>query len=198
MRAIFLDRDGVLNDLVYYADTDEHESPRTAADVRLFPYVVGALKQLQEAGWLLFIVSNQPSYAKGKCTLEGLKGVEAAISQHLAAQGITIQACYYDYTHPQAVLDEYRVASTTRKPAPGFLQQAARDFAIDLAQSWMIGDRDTDIQCGQAAGCSTVLLTTSADTAKRGQSQPTFTGETLADIVKILLNRETEPNANAQ
>jgi D-glycero-D-manno-heptose 1,7-bisphosphate phosphatase len=198
MRAIFLDRDGVLNDLVYYADTDEHESPRTAADLRVFPAVIDALKQLQAAGWALFVVSNQPSYAKGKCTLEDLKGVEAALEQQLATQGITIQAFYYDYTHPQAVLEAYRIASPTRKPAPGFLHQAARDFAIDLAQSWMIGDRDTDIQCGQAAGCSTALLTMSADSAKRGQSQPTLTGETLADIVKTLLNRETESNANPQ
>jgi D-glycero-D-manno-heptose 1,7-bisphosphate phosphatase len=195
VRAVFLDRDGVLNDLVYYADTGEHESPRTAADLRLLPGVAEALKRLQASGWTLFIVSNQPSYAKGKCALEDLHGVAQALADLLTKYGIDIRAFYYDYTHPQAVLDDYRRESLTRKPAPGFLLQAAQDHAIDLAQSWMIGDRDTDIQCGQAAGCSTALITTSADAAKRGQSQPDLICDTLTHVVNTLLNRETQTHA---
>ena len=194
-QAIFLDRDGVLNDLVYYADTGEHESPRTAEDLRLLPGVPEALQRLQSAGWTLFIVSNQPSHAKGKCTLEDLHGVAQALADLLAQHGIDIRAFYYDYTHPQAVLDDYRRESLTRKPAPGFLLQAAQDHAIDLAQSWMIGDRDTDIQCGQAAGCSTALITMSADAAKRGQSQPDLICDTLTHVVDKLLSRETETHA---
>lgn len=194
-RAVFLDRDGVLNDLIYYADTDEHESPRTAADLRLLPGVPQDLLRLQAAGWTLFIVSNQPSYAKGKCALEDLHGVAQALADLLAHHGVTIRAFYYDYTHPQAVLDDYRRESLTRKPAPGFLLQAAQEHAIDLAQSWMIGDRDTDIQCGQAAGCSTALITSSADAAKRGQSQPNLICDTLTYVVDELLSRETETHA---
>lgn len=194
-RAVFLDRDGVLNDLVYYADTDEHESPRRAEDLRLLPGVINALQRLQSAGWTLFVVSNQPSCAKGKCTLDDLRDVAQSMSDRLVAHGIAVRAFYYDYTHPQAVLDEYRRESLTRKPAPGFLLQAAEDYAIDLTQSWMIGDRDTDIQCGQAAGCLTALITTSADAAKRGQSQPDFIADTLTDVVEMLLKRETETHA---
>lgn len=190
-RAVFLDRDGVLNDLVYYADTREYESPRTAEDLRLLPKVPEDLLRLQAAGWTLFVVSNQPSHAKGKCTLDDLQGVARAVADTLAQQGLNIQAFYYDYTHPQAVLAEYRCESLTRKPAPGFLLQAARDYAIDLTQSWMIGDRDTDIQCGQAAGCSTALITASADAMKRGQSQPDICGDSLTDVVDILLKRKT-------
>lgn len=195
-RAVFLDRDGVLNDLVYYADTDEHESPRTAADLQIFPYVFEALKRLQAAGWMLFVVSNQPSYAKGKCTLEDLHGVGAALEHALVQQGIHVRAFYYDYTHPHAVLPAYRGESPTRKPAPGFLHQAAREHGVDLAQSWMIGDRDTDIQCGQSAGCFTALLTGSADSAKRGHSQPDITSNHFTDIVMTLLERETNFNDN--
>jgi D-glycero-D-manno-heptose 1,7-bisphosphate phosphatase len=194
-QAIFLDRDGVLNDLVYYADTDEYESPRTAEDLRLLPGVPEALLRLQAAGWTLFIVSNQPSCAKGKCTLDDLNGVAHAVAAQLAQYGLDIRAFYYDYTHPQAVLAEYRRESLTRKPAPGFLLQASQDYAIDLTQSWMVGDRDTDIQCGQAAGCLTALITTSADTAKRGQSQPDLICDTLTDVVNTIINRETQTNA---
>jgi len=195
-RAVFLDRDGVLNDLVYYADTDEHESPRTANDLRLLAGVAEALLCLQAAGWTLFIVSNQPSYAKGKCTLDDLHGVAQAMAATLAQHGLDIRASYYDYTHPQAVLDAYRSVSLTRKPAPGFLLQAAQDHAIDLAQSWMVGDRDTDIQCGQAAGCMTALITTSADSAKRDQSQPDLVCDTLTHVVDTLLKRETQTHAD--
>ena len=191
-RAVFLDRDGVLNALTYYADTGEHESPRTAADLHVLPHVADALLRLQAAGWILFIVSNQPSYAKGKCTLEDLYGVAAALIQNLETQDIHIRACYYDYTHPQAILADYRRESLTRKPAPGFLLQAAQDHDLHLPDCWMIGDRDTDIQCGQAAGCMTALVTASADSAKRGQSQPTLTCETLTHFVDTLLKRETE------
>jgi D-glycero-D-manno-heptose 1,7-bisphosphate phosphatase len=195
-RAIFLDRDGVLNDLVYYADTGEHESPRTSADFRLLPDVTESLQRLQSAGWILFVVSNQPSYAKGKCTLDDLHGVEAALASMLAQHDIAIRDFYYDYTHPQAVLADYRRVSLTRKPAPGFLLQAAQDHAIDLTQSWMVGDRDTDIQCGQAAGCQTALITTSADAAKRGQSHPDLICDTLTHVVDTLLKRETHTHAN--
>lgn len=195
-RAVFLDRDGVLNDLVYYADTGEHESPRTADDLRLLTGVPQALQRLQLAGWTLFIVSNQPSYAKGKCRLEDLHGVAQAMTATLAQHGLDIRVSYYDYTHPQAVLGEYRRESLTRKPAPGFLLQAAHDHAIDLAQSWMVGDRDTDIQCGQAAGCKTALITTSADAAKRGRSQPDILCDTLTHVVDTLLKRENQTYAD--
>ncbi|MEO0564004.1 MAG: histidinol-phosphatase, partial [Chloroflexota bacterium] len=74
-RAIFLDRDGVLNELIYYPDFEEDESPRKPEDLRLLPGVPRALRALQSAGWALILVSNQPSYAKGKCSLEDLKAV---------------------------------------------------------------------------------------------------------------------------
>src|ERR1035438_4969961 len=93
-RGLFLDRDGILNELVFYPDTDEWESPRTPADLRLCPDLGVALPPFQEAGWDLFLVSNQPSYAKGKTSLQALQDVHEALVQGLVKEGLHLtEAC---------------------------------------------------------------------------------------------------------
>ena len=185
-KAIFLDRDGVLNELVYYPDWGEYESPRVAADLRLLPGVIPALTALLGQGWLLFVVSNQPSYAKGKTTLADLEAVHAAIESMMREGGIVFSAFYYDYSHPQSIVPEYAGVSEFRKPNPGSLLRAHREFAIDLGRSWMAGDRDTDVECGQRAGCRTALIRYRHSLDKQGRSQPDLTCDDLPDFVRRL------------
>lgn len=187
-KALFIDRDGVINAAVYYADFGEHESPRTAADLALLPGVIKALQVAQAAHWKLFLISNQPSYAKGKTSLENLKGVQAALLQQLIENQLFFEEFYYSYTHPNGIVPEYTGESDYRKPNPGFLLQAQAEHSIDLKQSWMIGDRDTDIQCGQAVGCKTaqILYPLSAD--KQGQSQPDLRCQNLPDFIQQLIH----------
>lgn len=188
MRAVFLDRDGVLNELIYYPDYGEDESPRKAADLRLMPRVGESLSRLQAAGWALFIVSNQPSYAKGKTSLENLHAVHQSLLANLSPHKVTFVAAYYSYTHPRGVVADVTGESVYRKPAPGFLLDAARDYGVSLADSWMIGDRDSDVQCGQRAGTHTAQIRYPLSKAKQGQSQPDWFCDDLPHFVARLLD----------
>jgi D-glycero-D-manno-heptose 1,7-bisphosphate phosphatase len=185
-RAVFLDRDGVLNELIYYPDYDEDESPRQPEHLRMIPGAVDALRALSAAGWLLFIVSNQPSYAKGKTTLESLNAVHDALTAQLTAAGVQFTGAYYSHTHPRGVVPGYTTESVYRKPNPGFLLEAGRDYNVVLASSWMVGDRDTDIACGQHAGAQTALVYYPLSRAKQGSTQPDLTCNDLQDFVSLL------------
>jgi D-glycero-D-manno-heptose 1,7-bisphosphate phosphatase len=146
-RAVFLDRDGVINRNVWNPATRQYESPLTADDFALLPGVLAALSQLRNAGFLLFIVSNQPN---------------EAIHQKLIAAtvqaGIAFAGCYYCFHHPQGCVRGYAGACVCRKPSPYFLLEARLEFGVDLRRSWMIGDRESDVQCGRAAGTRTILI----------------------------------------
>jgi len=170
--ALFLDRDGVLNELVFYADSNEWESPRTLADLRIRPQVAPALRTLAAAGWPLFLVSNQPSFAKGKTSLEALRAVHDALQQQLLRDGVTLAGVYYCYHHPQGRVPGYSGPCACRKPSPFFLNQAASSFGLDLKASWMVGDQDLDLICARNAGCRSLLIPCEASAGKRGTVEP--------------------------
>lgn len=156
--AVFLDRDGVINRNVFNPATGSHEAPLTAADFVLVPGATQALHQLQAAGFLLFIVSNQPNYAKGKSTLKDLAAIDTRMRRELTSSGITLSAIYYCLHHPNGIIPEYTGPCACRKPSPYFLLCAIRQFHLAPGRSWMIGDRETDILCGHAAGVRTILV----------------------------------------
>lgn len=187
-RAIFIDRDGVLNELVLNPKNGEHESPHDPADLRMMPGVAEAARRLQDAGFALFIVSNQPSYAKGKTTLENIRAIAECVETHLTAGHVTIARAYYCYHHPEGIVPEYSGACRCRKPKPQFLYDARDEFGIDLAASWMIGDQDTDIECGRRAGCRTVGIANPLSAHRRlGAETPTLTARDLAEAAEKIL-----------
>lgn len=183
--ALFLDRDGVLNELVFYASSGEWESPRTPEDLRLLAGAGQALRALADQGWLLFLVSNQPSFAKGKTSLESLQAVAEALEARLAADGVRFCRTCYCFHHPESRVPGYGPC-LCRKPSPTFLLQAAQDFGLDLASSWMIGDQDLDLLCARNAGCRSVLIPCPASAGKRGQLRPTLTVPDLAALAELL------------
>ncbi len=185
--AIFLDRDGLLNELVFYRDCGEWESPRVPEDLRLRPGAVDLIRGLSGAGWPLFLVSNQPSAAKGKTTLAALKAVQASFLEALSPSGFV--ETYYCYHHPEAVLPALRGPCPCRKPSPYFLQLAATRHGLDLASCWMVGDQDMDIACGLAAGCGTMLVPNPDSSAKRGRVVSLQTCDDLAQVLRFFINR---------
>ncbi|MFA6362413.1 D-glycero-alpha-D-manno-heptose-1,7-bisphosphate 7-phosphatase [Methanoregula sp.] len=185
--AVFLDRDGVINELVLNTSTGEYEPPHSTDDLVLRPYVIQSLSDLQNACFVFFLVSNQPDYAKGKTTLEQIQAVHERLDHLLKSEGILFRDYYYCYHHPNGIIPKYSTVCECRKPKPYFLLKAAREYRIDLAQSWMIGDRDTDIECGKAAGTWTILIENSYSSGYRGLSKPDFTAANLKDAVRIIL-----------
>lgn len=157
-RAVFLDRDGVINRNVLNPATGEFEAPLTMAEFEVLPGVPEALRRLQAAEYLLFVVSNQPNYAKGKSTLRELRAIDATMRDALDEMRVWMAGVYYCLHHPEGVVPGYARRCACRKPAPHFLLKAAQEFAIDLSQSWMVGDRATDVECGRRAGVQTALV----------------------------------------
>ncbi len=182
-RAVFLDRDGVLNRNLYYADTQAWESPRTVDAVQLTPGIAPALASLKAAGYLLIVVSNQPNAAKGKCSHLTLDLVHAQVVSLLAAEGVALDEHYLCLHHP-----DHTGPCECRKPSPFFLLQAAATYGIDLAQSWIIGDRATDVACGRAAGTRTVWIDTGEGRATPYPENPAeLAARTVPDAVVQLL-----------
>jgi len=179
-RAVFLDRDGVINANVFYADTGEVEAPRTAADFQILPGALEAMKSLQDAGYLLFVVSNQPNQAKRKATRADHEAIQARLAQALNDAGIRIEEFFYCFHHPKGVEPSLSGPCDCRKPSPYFLRQAQARYGLDMANSWMIGDRETDIACGRAAGARTVRIADSPDT------DATHTARDLQQAVQII------------
>lgn len=193
-RALFLDRDGILNRLVYYASSGEWESPRTLDDVVMIDGLTAPLQRFVDAGWLLFIVTNQPSFAKGKTTMDDLREVHDAVVQSL---GVPIAHSYLCYHHPQSIVPELRIACDCRKPRAQSLFDASREFDLDLASSWMVGDQDSDLACGRAAGCKVALIENEHSANKRGNIEPDLRVRDLAELVERIVTSPRSPTSSA-
>jgi D-glycero-D-manno-heptose 1,7-bisphosphate phosphatase len=187
-RAVFLDRDGVLNELVLNPATREYEPPHSPDNLIIFPDVIESLRVLQIAGFELFLVSNQPDYAKGKTTLGNIRSVHTRFDSILTSGGIHFQEYFYCYHHPDGVVPEYSCLCECRKPNPHFLFKAAEDYDIDLKKSWMIGDRDSDIECGKAAGTRTIMIEEPHSSGLRGFTEPDNIAANLKGAVAIIFH----------
>lgn len=157
-KAVFLDRDGVITANIFYADACESEAPRTAADFRVLPGALEAMRRLQEAGYLLFVVSNQPNQAKRKATRADHDAIQAKLVAALKEAGVWVEDFFYCFHHPNGVEPSLSGPCDCRKPSPFFLNRAGKTYGLDMAHSWMVGDRYSDIACGQAAGTRTLLI----------------------------------------
>lgn len=158
MKAVFLDRDGVVNELVYYQGQGIVDSPFTVEQFRLLPGVSKAIKKLQEGGYKVILVSNQPGVAKGYMSPETFDEIEDKMKNELAKEDALLDGEYYCLHHPEAKMEGLKTNCECRKPKPGLLLQAAKDMNIDLSCSWMVGDGLTDVRAGKSAGTRTILL----------------------------------------
>ncbi|MEM2137548.1 MAG: HAD family hydrolase [Candidatus Anstonellaceae archaeon] len=157
-RAVFLDRDGTLNKMVYYPDHGIVDSPFVPSQLGLLPGVPEALKILRRKGFMLMLVSNQPGVAKGNMGEKDFVAVCNRFDSLLAKHGIELDAKYYCMHHPGSKLAKYRKNCRCRKPKAGLLLAAAREHGIDLKSSYMAGDGIVDVKAGHAAGCKTVFI----------------------------------------
>jgi D-glycero-D-manno-heptose 1,7-bisphosphate phosphatase len=190
--AAFLDRDGTLNEFAPDPDSGVPESPLRIADVRLIEGAAAGARQLAQAGFALVCVSNQPAAAKGKLSLEGLYAIHERVLELLREEGVRLDASRLCLHHPEGVVPELSGRCGCRKPAPGMLLDAAEELGLDLASSWMLGDTDSDVIAGHAAGCRAVLIENPGSAHKRtAQVAPDLVASSLADGVGQLLEQHS-------
>ena len=153
-KAIFLDRDGTINKYVGFLRKEE--------EFELIPGVVEAIRKINERGYLAIVVTNQPVIARGEVTYSELEIIHNKMETLLGKGGAYLDGIYFCPHHPHSgykgEVKELKIDCDCRKPNPGMLIKAAQDFNIDLSQSYMVGDSESDIMAGRSAGCKTVLL----------------------------------------
>ncbi len=190
-KAVFLDRDGVINELVFNPKTGEYESPHTVEEFKIFPQVNECLSQIQDAGYFLFLISNQPSYAKGKANLDNIKEIHARLDDFFKSNSIVFKEYYYCYHHPEGIVPEYAQKCQCRKPGNYFILEAERVYGLDLNKSYLIGDCDTDIECGIRSGMSTILVDNPHSIKKRhGKVKANYEVHNLTEAKDIILSKE--------
>ena len=149
-KAVFIDKDGTLIPNIPY-----NIDPRR---ITIEDETIEGLRLLKDEGFLFIVISNQSGIAKGYFKEMDLEQVWNKISALLQRHEISIDAFYYCPHEPNGTVEQYAVECDCRKPLPGMILKAASQLKIDLSQSWMIGDILNDVEAGNRAGCSTILI----------------------------------------
>ena len=197
-RAVFLDRDGVINKLVRDSN-GVYESPLRVEDVCLTERAVEHIDRLRGVGFLILCVTNQPAAAKAKALPADLDAIQREVLRLLESGGSRIDGTRVCLHHPAGVVPELTGRCDCRKPAPGMLRSLADEFSLDLRSSWMIGDADTDVAAGAAAGVSTVLVLNPGSVHKRvGSSLPDFVARDLGEAVSLVVSHSSAKRGGEQ
>lgn len=188
-KAIFLDKDGtVIRNVPYNVDPEK---------IVLYEDAPKALQLLQAQGYQLIMITNQPGIALGYFEEKAMEAVKNKIDHLLNTYGVQLNGFYYCPHDEKGVVTPYAVACDCRKPQSGLLLQAAKEWGINLSQSWMIGDILNDIEAGKKAGCKTVLIDNGGETEwiLNEDRTPDYTAATLLEAAYFILNNKL-PEAN--
>ncbi|MDH4196466.1 MAG: HAD family hydrolase [Candidatus Aminicenantes bacterium] len=191
-RAVFIDRDGTLNEDVGY--------PGRPDQVRIFEASFEAVRRLNRAGFAAVVVTNQSGVGRGYFREEDVRTVHRALAEAMAARGAHLDAFYYCPHHVGSKDPAYALDCDCRKPRPGMGRRAAADLGLDLAASYMIGDKVEDIEFGTAVGAASILVLTGyGEQSRRRLTElgraPAFVATDVLAAVDWILEREGRPRA---
>jgi D-glycero-D-manno-heptose 1,7-bisphosphate phosphatase len=177
-RAVLLDRDGTIN--------RDRGFVHRVADLELLDHCVAGLAKMSQLGFELVITTNQSGIARGYFTEAQMHEFNAALCDRLRAEGVTIAAIYYCPFHPTEGIGPYLRESRLRKPDCGMLITAAAQRGLDLAASFAVGDKASDIEAGRAAGCRTILLRSRESEALPVDVRPDFVVTDLLEAASAI------------
>lgn len=192
--AVFFDRDGTLNEELGYVGEPER--------FHLYPFAAEAVRLVNERGWPAILITNQAGVGRGLYTEADVERIHAVLAESLAAGGARLDAIYYCPHHPTKGVGAYRVVCECRKPSPGMLRQAAREFDLDLTRSYLITDVYEEVRMAEGMGGTGVLVLTGygqrdyeqhrAEWSAAGAPAPMVAENALAAVRQILAPREAE------
>ena len=181
-QAVFLDRDGVITQ-------EPPHYTHKLSQLKLISKSADAIRLLNENGFVVIVASNQSGIAHGYYREEDAILFNQAMKENLAKEGAYIDAIYYCPHHPEAKIERYRVDCNCRKPKPGMLTRAEKELNIDLKQSYIVGDKLSDVEAGERAGCKTIMVRTGhgAEELKSNQIECNYVADDLHDAVEHIL-----------
>lgn len=193
-RAIFLDRDGVLNAYACDSEFGTVDSPARTEQLTLLPGVVEAIAKLNQAGLLAIVISNQPGVAKGRFTPAALEAITGKMKALIEQKGGRLDAVYYCPHHPDGSVNAYRQRCNCRKPHAGLFEKAARELDIDLGRSYAVGDSVVDILAGHRASTKTIFVSARkcyvCSELTKQNVWPDWVVENLPEAVELILKAE--------
>jgi len=180
-KAVFLDRDGTIVEDVGYLNSPEQ--------LQFIPGSIEAIKMLNEAGYKVVVITNQAGVARGLITEDMLQTIDKTLNKWILNGGAHLDGIYYCPHHPEYGIYPYKQACECRKPHTGLIKKAEKDLEIDLSQSFMIGDKSTDIEAGKCAGTKTVFVTTGKGQKEKEKlnKKPDHIAENLLEAVRWIL-----------
>jgi D-glycero-D-manno-heptose 1,7-bisphosphate phosphatase len=187
-KAVFLDRDGVINEDYGYVHKIE--------DFHIFDEVYPALKKLRERGFKLLIITNQSGIGMGYYTEEDFFKITEHMKEKLKEKGIEIDKVYYCPHHPEGVVPEYTMKCNCRKPETGMIEEGIKDFDIDISQSFLIGDKETDIEAGKKVGLKTILVKTGRGKKYMENTKADYIAENILDAVDNFILKEDKNSSD--
>ena len=190
VRAVLLDRDGIINELMYFPEQGTVDSPFLPDQMKLTPFAVSSINRFHEMGFKIFVISNQPGMAKAHFDEATFDSISRRMRELLKQGNAYLDGEYYCFHHPHGTREEYRVDCGCRKPKPGLILTAAKEHGFSLANTFFIGDGIVDVKAGRAAGCRTVLVASTnaflLELLAAQDAEPDFLVRTLDDAVKIV------------
>jgi len=160
-KTVFLDRDGTIVDDVGYMNSPEQ--------INFIPGSIAAIKKLNEAGYKVVVITNQAGVARGLITEDMLQTIDKTLHKHILSGGAHLDGIYYCPHHAEHGHYPYKQDCECRKPHPGLIKKAARDLNLDLSQSYMVGDKATDIEAGKRAGTKTIMVLSGRGNNEKGR-----------------------------
>ena len=183
IKAIFLDRDGVINKPVFHSETNCYCAPMKAEDLKLYPWTIETLKKAYENNYDLFLFSNQADYEKGNCKFIDLLETHKYLDSILNDNGIIFTDYFYCY---------HKLESNChcRKPSPYFVNESIKRYDLDREKCYFIGDRDTDILCGKNAKIKTILVKSEETEFRKRECFPDYRAENLKEAIELIIKEE--------
>ncbi len=189
-RAVFLDRDGTVNEEVgYLSDLKQ---------LRLISGAGAAIRKLNQTGWKVVLVTNQSGVARGYFTESFVREAHALLEQMLRTEGAKLDGIYYCPHHPTAGTSPYTTECDCRKPGTGMIDRAVKDLAIDIQKSYVVGDKWSDVELGQRAGALTSLVRSGFAHDAEGNvrpgylADPDYTAHTITEAVEWILREKQD------
>ena len=189
-RAVLLDRDGIINELIYFPEQGTVDSPFLPEQMKLTPFAVSSINRFHEMGFKVFVISNQPGMARAHFDEATFDSISRRMRELLKQGDAYVDGEYYCFHQPQGSREEYRIACDCRKPKPGLILKAAVDHGFSVPDTFFIGDGIVDVKAGRAAGCKTVLVASVNGFLLKllveQNAEPDFLVRTLAEAVKVV------------
>ena len=183
-KAVFLDRDGVINE-------DPPHYAHRLDQLHIIPGSAKAIQLLNKHNFHVLVISNQSGVARGYYNENDVKTFNDRMESLLAKDGAHIDAIYYCPHHPDAVVEHYKINCNCRKPKPGMILDAGQKYSLDLGNSFVVGDKWSDIEAGKAAGCKTVMVMTGhgKDETSKKQGSANYIAQDLYEAVEQYILR---------